>query len=165
MQFSSTACLENVHVSCTVAGKISSHMSRDGFYGIDQSATSAGLEYTIRVLWWVECVPGPLKRGQEKCSCPLLSDCGPPSQRVFFYLRFCRTWTKRYLITSQTRVKCVSQINHWTILKSNNVKKKKGKTRIQEYARNTKMPDWSCFNFQAALQAVVISAAKPANIH
>ena len=52
---------------------IVSHVSRDGFYGIDQSATSVqGLEYTIHTLWWVECVPGPLKRGQEKCSCPLL---------------------------------------------------------------------------------------------
>ena len=29
-----------------------SHMSRDGFYGINQSATSAqGLEYTIRAVW------------------------------------------------------------------------------------------------------------------
>ena len=48
-------------------------MSRDGFYGIDQSATSAqGPEYTIRARPWMESVPGPLKRGQEKCSCPLL---------------------------------------------------------------------------------------------
>ena len=30
-------------------------------------------------------------------------------------LRFCRTWTKRYLITSQTRVKLVSRIHHRTI--------------------------------------------------
>ena len=33
------------------------------------------------------------------------------------FLRFCRTWTKRYLITSQTRVKRVSQIHHRTILR------------------------------------------------
>ena len=47
-------------------GTLCSHMSRDGFYGIDQSATSAqGLENTIRARWWVESVPGPLKRGQE----------------------------------------------------------------------------------------------------
>ena len=32
------------------------------------------------------------------------------------FLRFCRTWTKRYLITSQTRVKRVSRIHHRTIL-------------------------------------------------
>ena len=32
-----------------------------------------------------------------------------------FFLRFCRTWTKRYLITSQTRVKRVRQIHHRTI--------------------------------------------------
>ena len=31
----------------------------------------------------------------------------------FFW--FCRTWTKRYLITSQTRVKRVSRIHHRTI--------------------------------------------------
>ena len=30
----------------------------------------------------------------------------------FFCLRFCRTWTKQYLITSQTRVKRVSRIHH-----------------------------------------------------
>ena len=29
---------------------------------------------------------------------------------------FCRTWTKRFLITSQTRVKRVSRIHHRTIL-------------------------------------------------
>ena len=32
-------------------------------------------------------------------------------------LSFCRTWTKRYLITSQTRVKCVSRIHHRTIFR------------------------------------------------
>ena len=32
------------------------------------------------------------------------------------FLKFCRTWKKRYLITSQTRVKRVSQIHHRTIL-------------------------------------------------
>ena len=42
-------------------------------------------------------------------------DCGPPTRKVFFW--FCRTWTKRYLITSQTRVKRVSRIHHRTILK------------------------------------------------
>ena len=30
---------------------------------------------------------------------------------VFSFLKFCRTWTKRYLITSQTRVKRVSRIH------------------------------------------------------
>ena len=39
----------------------------------------------------------------------------------FFFLRFCRTWTKRYLITSQTRVKSVSRIHHRTILRSGGV--------------------------------------------
>ena len=34
----------------------------------------------------------------------------------FFFLWFCRTWTKRYLITSQTRVKRVSRIHHRIIL-------------------------------------------------
>ena len=40
------------------------------------------------------------------------------SQRTFFFFFFwfCRTWTKRYLITSQTRVKRVSRIHHRTIL-------------------------------------------------
>ena len=33
------------------------------------------------------------------------------------FLTFCRTWTKRYLITLQTRVKRVSRIHHRTILK------------------------------------------------
>ena len=33
----------------------------------------------------------------------------------FFFLWFCRTWTKRYLITLQTRVKRVSRIHHRTI--------------------------------------------------
>ena len=42
-------------------------------------------------------------------------DCGPPTRKVFFW--FCRTWTKRYLITSQTRVKRVSRIHHRTILR------------------------------------------------
>ena len=32
------------------------------------------------------------------------------------FLRFCRTWTKRYLITLQTRVKRVSRIHHRIIL-------------------------------------------------
>ena len=31
---------------------------------------------------------------------------------MIFFLRFCRTWIKRYLITSQTRVKHVSRIHH-----------------------------------------------------
>ena len=35
----------------------------------------------------------------------------------FFFFWFCRTWTKRYLFTSQTRVKRVSRIHHRTILK------------------------------------------------
>ena len=35
-------------------------------------------------------------------------DYGPPAWKV--YSRFCRTWTKRYLITSLTRVKRVSRI-------------------------------------------------------
>ena len=42
-------------------------------------------------------------------------DRGPPTRKVFFW--FCRTWTKRYLITSQTRVKRVSRIHHRTILR------------------------------------------------
>ena len=37
--------------------------------------------------------------------------------RTNFLLRFCRTWPSRYLMTSQTRVKCVSWIDHWTILR------------------------------------------------
>ena len=39
-------------------------------------------------------------------------------EKSFFFLRFCRTWTKRYRITSQpsTRVKRVTQIHHRTIL-------------------------------------------------
>ena len=41
------------------------------------------------------------------CSCTSMS---------FFFFNFCRTWTKRYLITSQTRVKRVSRIHHRTIL-------------------------------------------------
>ena len=64
-------------------------MSRDGFYDIDQSATSAqGLENTIRARWWVESVPGPLKRGQEKCSCPLLSGPGTHQERLFARFSF-----------------------------------------------------------------------------
>ena len=35
---------------------------------------------------------------------------------LFLCVWFCRTWTKRYLITSQTRVKRVSRIHHRTIL-------------------------------------------------
>ena len=62
-------------------------MSRDGFYGIDQSETSAqGPEYTIRARPWMESVPGPLKRGQEKCSCPLLS--GPGTNQELLFARF-----------------------------------------------------------------------------
>ena len=40
-------------------------------------------------------------------------DCGPPTRKVFFFffLRFCRTWTKRCLITSQMRVKRVTRIH------------------------------------------------------
>ena len=33
-----------------------------------------------------------------------------------YFLRFCRTWTKRCQITSQTRVKCIIWIHHRTIL-------------------------------------------------
>ena len=40
-------------------------------------------------------------------------DCGPPTRKVF--LRFCQTWTKRYLTTSQTRVKHVIRIHHRSI--------------------------------------------------
>ena len=43
-------------------------------------------------------------------------DCGPPTRKVFFWL--CRTWTKRYLITSQTRVTRVSRIHHRTVLRT-----------------------------------------------
>ena len=39
---------------------------------------------------------------------------GPPTRKIF--LRFCWTWTKRYLITSQTRVNRVSRIHHRNIL-------------------------------------------------
>ena len=68
-------------------------MSHNGFYGIDQSATSAqGQEYTIPTRWSVECVPGLLnKRGQEKCSCPLLSGLGTHQERLlpaFFFQRW-----------------------------------------------------------------------------
>ena len=80
----------------------------------------------------------------------------------FFWLRFCQTWTKWYLITTQTRVKCVAWIHHRTILKSDKMskkKKKKKKTRIQEYTWNTKTPDGSYFNFQTALHAVVVSTS------
>ena len=35
---------------------------------------------------------------------------------MYWYKNFCRTRTKRYLITSRTRVKRVSQIHHRTIL-------------------------------------------------
>ena len=38
-------------------------------------------------------------------------------------------------------------------------KRKRKKTRIQEYTWNTKTPDGSSFNFQTALHAVVISAS------
>ena len=41
-------------------------------------------------------------------------DCGPPTRSLFFF-RFCQTWTMRYQITSQTRVKRVSRIHHQTI--------------------------------------------------
>ena len=52
-----------------------------------------------------------MKQGEKE-----RSNCGPPTRKVFFFLRFCRTWTKRYLITSQTRVKRVRQIHNRTIL-------------------------------------------------
>ena len=39
------------------------------------------------------------------------------------FLIFCRTWTKRYLITSQTRVKRVSRIHHRIILWSDSQKR------------------------------------------
>ena len=41
------------------------------------------------------------------------------SKLTNLFLRFCRTWTKRYLITSQTKVKRVSRIHHRTILARN----------------------------------------------
>ena len=73
-------------------------MSRDGFYGIDQSATSAqGPEYTIRARPWMESVPGPLKRGQEKCSCPLLSGPGTNQERLFARFFFQRKRTAAVL--------------------------------------------------------------------
>ena len=37
------------------------------------------------------------------------------------FLKFCRTWMKQYLITSQTRVTCASQIHHHTILPGGSV--------------------------------------------
>ena len=46
-------------------------------------------------------------------ACILLA-CLRSSKTIFFEI--CRTWPKRYLITSQTRVKCVSRIHHRTIL-------------------------------------------------
>ena len=45
-------------------------------------------------------------------------------QSFQLFLRFCRTWTKRYLITSQTRVKRVSRIHHRTILIRQNLQKR-----------------------------------------
>ena len=67
-------------------------MSRDGFYGIDQSATSAqGLEYTIRAYGEWNAFPARLTRGQEKCACPLLSGPGTHQERLcacfFFFFR------------------------------------------------------------------------------
>ena len=41
----------------------------------------------------MESVPGPLKRGQEKCSCPLLSGPGTNQERLFarfFFLEMAR---------------------------------------------------------------------------
>ena len=38
-------------------------------------------------------------------------------QKYVFFYGFCRTWTKRYLITSQTRVKRVSRIHHRTMVR------------------------------------------------
>ena len=35
-----------------------------------------------------------------------------------YFMKCCRIWIKRNLITSQTRVKCASRIHHWTIFKS-----------------------------------------------
>ena len=40
---------------------------------------------------------------------------GPPTRSLS--LRFCQTWTKRYLITSQTRVKRASRILHQTMVR------------------------------------------------
>ena len=57
------------------------------------------------------------------------------------FLRFCRTWTKWYLIPPQMRVKCVSRIHHRTILfilfKSDKIPNK----RFSPY-RNSKFPLW-----------------------
>ena len=62
----------------------------------------------------------------------------PPTWKALFLLRFCQTWTKRYLVTSQMRVKRLSRIHHWTILwvslgsmhqvRQNQTKKKRMKT-------------------------------------
>ena len=41
---------------------------------------------------------------------------GTISTSARLFLRFCRTWTKRYLVTSQTRDNRVSRIHHRTIL-------------------------------------------------
>ena len=43
-------------------------------------------------------------------------NCGPPTQKVF--LKYCRTWIKRYLINLQTRVIRDSRIHHRTTLKT-----------------------------------------------
>ena len=46
------------------------------------------------------------RRKEEEIKKKAIAGCQP---EVFFFLRFCRIWTKRYLITSQTRVERVSQ--------------------------------------------------------
>ena len=65
---------------------------------------------------------------------------------IFFYYDICQTWTKWYLITTQTRVKCVSWIHHRTILKSDkmskNVKKKKKKKKQEYTKRGTLNARW-----------------------
>ena len=92
-----------------------------------------------------------------------------PKVFIFFLLRFCQTWTKWYLITTQTRVKCVSWIHHRTILKSDKMSKKE-KEKKQEY-KNTrgtlKRPMEVASTFRPLYMQLSFQRAelKPANIH
>ena len=80
------------------------------------------------------CFEQEMKREWKRKRERKRSDLGRQAKSLYlFFVDICQTWTKWYLITTQTRVKCVSWIHHRTILKSDkmskNVKKKKEKDK------------------------------------
>ena len=101
----SVSHLSLMHALCLLFSDFLRWVSKNSSVKLFAVCRKAGKQHTlVRFFFYQICV---------------LSKTAPQSEwapESLFFFRFCWTWTKRYLITSQTRVKRVGQIHNWTIL-------------------------------------------------